>query len=101
MVCMIRSENTLTHVFKAFKSIIMLHLRHFQNESYIPQLFTRSSHLENPSVLTGWWSGIGIVLSERSIHILKFIKTTRKIAPIGSILRLCHNFYFMLHKIKQ
>ena len=75
---MIRSENTLTHTFKALKSIIMLRLRHFQNESCIPQLFTRSSHLENPSVLSGWWSGIGMALSERSIHMLKSIKLLGK-----------------------
>ena len=33
-----------------------MHLSHFQNESYIPQLFTTS-------VLMGWWSGIGMASS--------------------------------------
>ena len=75
--------NTLTHALKALKSIIMLCLRHFQNESYIPQLFTRSSHRENPSVLMGWWSGIGMVVSERSIHILKSTKLLGKYPQLG------------------
>ena len=49
VVGMIRSENILTHAF----------LSHFQNESYNNCLL-ESSHLENPSVLTGWRSGTGM-----------------------------------------
>ena len=39
-----------------------------------------SSHLENPSVLMGWQTGIGMVSTCE--------KTTWKIAPVGTILQL-------------
>ena len=35
---------------------------HFENGSYIPQLFTRRSHLENPTILTGWRSGVRMAI---------------------------------------
>ena len=63
MVCIIRSENTLMHAF----------FFHFQNESYIPQLFTRKFSPRELKCLNvvpvGDWDGL----------------TTRERAPIGAI----------------
>ena len=65
---MIRSENTLKHII----------FFHFQNESYIPQLFSGKFSPREPKCLNGVavgdWDGL----------------TTREIAPIGAISRLCH-----------
>ena len=66
MVCMIRSENTLTHAFKSFSERII----------HTTIVYT----IENPSVLTGVavedWDGQS--LPERSIHVLKSIKPLGK-----------------------
>ena len=66
---MTRSENTLTQK-RMRKSI-------FRTSHTYHNCLLESSHLENPSVLTGWWSEIGMAntvnkpFSERIIHILK------------------------------
>ena len=60
---MIHSENTLTCAFF-----------HIQNESYIPQLFTGKV---SPSVLMGWWLGIGMASTCE--------KTTNEIARIETL----------------
>ena len=52
---MLRSENDLNACVRAFSCVKV-----FQNKAYIPQLFTRSSHPENLSVLMGWRSGIAM-----------------------------------------
>ena len=54
---MIRSENELAipipdrHPIRTLGSL---------GENFLPQFFTRKSHLENPNVLMGWQSGIGM-----------------------------------------
>ena len=66
---MTRSENTLTQK-RMRKSI-------FRTSHTYHNCLLESSHLENPSVLTGRWSGIRMAktvnnsFSERIIHILK------------------------------
>ena len=66
---MTRSENTLTQR-RMRKSI-------FRTSHTYHNCSLESSHLGNPSVLTGWRSGIGMAntvnksFSERTIHILK------------------------------
>ena len=35
------------------KTLLRMRSNHFQNEAYIPQLFPRSSHLENLKCLNG------------------------------------------------
>ena len=63
------SENTLTQK-RMCKSL-------FRTSHTYCNCLLESSLLENPSALTGWWSGIGIAntanksFSERIIHILK------------------------------
>ena len=54
---------------------------HFQNESYIPQLFTRKFLSREPKCLNGVVVGDWDAL------------TTREIAPIGAISRLCRVLY--------
>ena len=67
-----RSENTLTQK-RMRKSI-------FRTSHTYHNCLPESSHLENQSVLTGWWSGIGMAntvnksSSERIIHIVKSLK---------------------------
>ena len=65
----------------------MRFLSHFQNESYntYNNCLPESSYLENPSVLMGWWSGIGMASTCE--------KTTHEIAPIGAISRLWHYIF--------
>ena len=61
------------------KTLLRMRLNHFQNEAYMPQMFTRSSHPENLSVLMGWQSGIRMVFqNEAYIYILKSLKLLAK-----------------------
>ena len=65
---MTRSENEKKHMRKSI----------FRTSHIYHNCLLESSHLENRSVLMGWWSGIGMAstffhksFSERIIHILK------------------------------
>ena len=68
-----------------------MRLSHFQNKSYIPQLFTRKFSPREPKCPNGVavrdWDGQFIF---RTKHTDIKVVTTQKIAPIGAILLLCH-----------
>ena len=58
---MIRSENNLSTHAQVY----------FQNEAYIPQLFTMNSHLDNPVSKKRWWSGVPSALRNYGKHLHK------------------------------
>ena len=82
-----------------------MRLSHFQNKSYIPQLFARKFSPREPKCpngVMGWWSGIGMAcsFSERIIHILKSLLNYSEnspnlgyitIMPFCSSIKDCHS----------
>ena len=47
------SGKQLWYVWSILKKLLRMHLSHFQNESYIPQLFTRKFSPREPKCLNG------------------------------------------------